>query len=381
MKAKIGSRKLAIVMNSGLQKHGSFEDFMIWMARSARSRNSELSFIFPAVGTPEVVRLIEAEQAKVHVVPLPWGSRAGMLALIRLLSAIRPDVADFHFCDAPQFFQVYLVCRLKGIRVVSHYHGEIRPLHLLRWKNKHLSVLRLLSLFTNRIVTVSHANKRFLEALHVAAPVEMIYNGIDTASFLRKSDPGTKPRPSTADGTVGFLYIGQLITRKQVPVLIRAFASVRKDVPRAHLTIVGGGPEEEHCKDTAGELGVADSIKFAGLISDYPFDQLQQSDVFVSASESESFGLVFPEAMCMGLPVIACRVGGIPEVVEDKLTGLLVPPCDPEALSSAMLTLARQPELRHQMGVEGRRRATERFDLADKVESTLDLFERVAAQT
>lgn len=82
----------------------------------------------------------------------------------------------------------------------------------------------------------------------------------------------------------------------------------------------------------------------------------------------------------MGLPVIACHVGGIPEVVADKETGLLVPPHDPDALAEAMLTLARQPALRHQMGAAGRRRATERFDLTDKVECKFDLFERIAAK-
>src|SRR5262249_49861484 len=154
---------------SRLQKHGSFEDFMIWLARRARLQNWEVHFVFPAVETPRVAELLEAEHAKVHTVAENWKTRAGIRALISRLKKIKPSVVNFHFCERLQTIPVFLACRLMGIRVIAHYHGEIRPLDRLTWRNRHLSLLRLMSFFVNRIVTVSHANQRFLEALHVAA--------------------------------------------------------------------------------------------------------------------------------------------------------------------------------------------------------------------
>lgn len=374
------NRKLAIVMYSRLQKHGSFEDFMIWMARQARKENWEIHFLFQAAETPAIVALLEAEQAKVAVVPESWKSSAGAKALISKLAEIRPAVANFHFCENLQMVRVLARCRLMGTRVVTHYHGEIKPLHQLRWKNKHLSMLRLLSFFTNRIVTVSHANERFLHAVRVAAPVDMIYNGIDTAGFRQKAEAmvGAGAPARSGDGAVRFLYIGQLIDRKKLPVLIEAFSRVRQKFPNAVLTIIGGGPEEQRCRELAQKADLGSGLRFIGLLKEYPFDELSQSDVFVSASESESFGLVFTEAMCMRLPVIACEVGGIPEVVLNGKTGLLVPPNDTEALAAAMMELAGQADLRKRFGQAGYDRVMSEFDLRDKVESILQAFARLA---
>jgi glycosyltransferase involved in cell wall biosynthesis len=181
------------------------------------------------------------------------------------------------------------------------------------------------------------------------------------------------------DGKVRFLYIGQLIQRKQVPVLIAAFQKMHSEFPESELTIIGGGEEEAYCRQLASATNLGEAVRFAGLIRDYPFDQLRFSDVFVSASESESFGLVFTEAMCMGLPVIACRVGGIPEVVVDRETGLLVPPNDIDSLAAAMLEVARHMELRNSLGNAGYRRVKEHFDLSDKVDVILNVFAQEAS--
>jgi glycosyltransferase involved in cell wall biosynthesis len=352
---------------------------MIWSARKAQTRNWEVAFIFPAMETPSVQRLIEAEQATVHIVSEPWGSSEGARAVAQCLTRLRPDIANFHFCDGIQILRVYLACHCRGIKVVAHYHGEIRPLCTLRWRNKHLSVLRLLSFFTHRIITVSYANKCFLKALNIRTPVEVVYNGIDVAAFQQRAACAELRTRATKNHALRFLYLGQIIDRKQVPVLIQAFALVRQQLPEARLTIIGNGPRNTQCRQLAVELGLGDSVKFVGLVSEFPFDHLLQSDIFVSASESESFGIVFAESMCLKLPVIACRVGGIPEVVTDQETGLLVPPRDPEALAAAMTTLARDPARCRQMGKAGHLRVVQHFDWSDKVDAIFDTFDRLLA--
>jgi glycosyltransferase involved in cell wall biosynthesis len=112
-----------------------------------------------------------------------------------------------------------------------------------------------------------------------------------------------------------------------------------------------------------------------GLLPEYPFELLKSSRLLVSASESESFGIVFCEAMCLGVPIVACSVGGIPEVVRDRETGILVSPDDTKAFAAAILELMRDERTRSRMADEGRRWVLERFDLRDKVAALFDVFD------
>ena len=364
-------------MNSRLAKHGSFEDFMICTARLARERGWDTDFVFPAIETPSIQQALEKEGASVWAVSPSWHTKTAAYRIGKLLRRLRPDVINFHFCHGLPMVGLYFACLLSGMKVVFHYHGEIRPLETLRWRDRHVSLLRLTSFFVSHIVTVSQANATFLKELNVRTPMDVVYNGIDVGLFMKRAGGAGRPRPS--GDNVQFIYLGALIQRKQVHVLIQAFALVNRRSPKTRLTIVGGGDLESKCRKLASELGLQDSVVFTGLLPEYPFELLAGSDIFVTASEAESFGLVLAEAMCLGVPVVACRVGGIPEVVADQETGLLVPPYDPESLTAAMTTLASDPSLRERMAQAGRERVRQRFDLQDKVASLLDLFARLAS--
>jgi len=368
--------RLLEIVNSTIEKHGSGEDFLIHIANEARAQGWAAEFAFPALGTPEVRRTLESADAAVHTAEGNWASLAGARRLIRLIAQVRPDVVHFHFCGTLHYVPVFAYCMLTGRKVMYHYHGEIRPLHTLRWKNRHLSALRLASLFWTRALPVSQANGRYLEALRVAAPITVIYNGIDTGEFLKRAGAG--PTPERKKGRFDICYIGSLIPRKQVDVLLRAFAVVARARPDAHLTIVGGGYLAKAHQELCAELGLNGKVHFAGLLPDYPFELLRSSDLLASASESESFGLIFCEGMCLGVPVVACGVGGIPEVVRNGETGLLVPPHDPEAFAGALLRLMEDEPLRLRMAEAGKRWVLERYDIRDKVAALFDVFEASA---
>ena len=363
-------RTLVQIINTGLEKHGSYEDFMIELARQSRGRGIDLHFIFPAVGTPTVVKRIEQEGARVWVVPHPWSSRDGARRITRTLEQIRPQAADVHYNGAGAFLLVYLYCRTHGIRTSLHYHGEIRPVGTLHWRNRHVSSLRLLSWFADRYITVSQANARFLDALNVRRPADVIYNGVDVKRL------SSQAVPKAATTTIRLVSIGSIIPRKRVDILIRAFALVRARTPDVHLTIIGGGSEQSACKALVEQLGLGDAVTLAGLLGAYPSDLLSAADVFVSASESESFGLMFAEAMCFRLPIVACAVGGIPEVVLNGKTGVLVRPNDAEAFAGALQQLIDDPALRARMGEEGFRHVSDSFDLATRTEELLELLSR-----
>ncbi len=368
------------VINSRVQKLGSFEDYIVEFARKAKALDWNLGLVFPAIEAVDFIERVEREQVEIHVVAVSWTSRQGIFQLVRLIHRFKPDIINFHFCGTMHYFPVFLFCRLTGVAVAFHYHGEIRPLETLRWKNIHLSALRALSLCWSRIITVSDANKRFLQALKISTPIDVVYNGIDLNRFLRSSAEGEDRISAKGDGdALNCLYIGSLIHRKRVDVLLRAFARVKQSCPTARLTVVGGGPLEETLKALATELQLDDVVRFTGLLIGYPFDELKRSDIFVSASESESFGLVFAEAMSFGLPIVACRVGGIPEVVADGETGLLVEAGAPDALATALLTLLEDPQLRIHMGEAGLERVKRRFQLQETIDGTYAAFERLLA--
>ncbi len=367
------------IMNTGLKKQGSFEDYIVSFARKARENGWALGLVFPSVGAVDVLSRIDREQARTLLATAPWSSREGIFELVRIVREFKPDIVNFHFCDTLYFLPVFLYCRALGISIVYHYHGEIRPLHTLRWRNIHLSELRLLSVFWNRVIAVSQANKLFLQALHISTPIDVVYNGIDIDFFLQRSVEMDWVESAKKDSaTVDCLYIGSISDRKRVDILLRAFAIARDAFPSARLVVVGGGELESPMKELAAELQLDDVVHFAGLVVQYPFELLKRSDILVSASESESFGLVFAEAMLFGLPIVACKVGGIPEVVADGETGLLVEANDPKAFATALLTLLRDGDLRNQMGHAGLERSKRKFQLQETIDATFQCFARVS---
>ena len=260
--------------------------------------------------------------------------------------------------------------RLAGVPIVigeetSDAHGRRLTGHLL---------YRALLALTDRMVAVSPIVRDYLvDDIHYPAErTILIDNGI------RDSGPADRKRVSdirqscgaAADeiliGTVGRLVDGH----KRVSDLLRAFASARMELPSLRLVIVGDGPDAPMLKTLANDLGVADFVTFAGYQSDTRafFDAM---DIYVHPAAAEAFGLVLVEAMLAELPIVASRVGGIPAVVEEGSTALLVPPRQPAELAEAILLVARDRELRTTLGAAGRQRAGALFT-AERYASRID---------
>jgi glycosyltransferase involved in cell wall biosynthesis len=182
------------------------------------------------------------------------------------------------------------------------------------------------------------------------AAFEIVHYGIaskgDTAPYR-----GDEPR---------LLCIGRLIPIKGHLVLFRALARARTRVPSVTLDIAGRGPLEPALKSYVRELGVEDAVRFLGFVS--PVQKaIEESAVVVVPSLGEGFGMVALEAMERARPVIASSVGGLPEIVADGETGLVVPPSDAEALADAIVTLAGDLPRASAMGEAGCARALTEF--------------------
>lgn len=191
--------------------------------------------------------------------------------------------------------------------------------------------------------------------------------GVDTDRF----GSGTRGRLRVGLGSneMIILYVGRLVEKKGIDDLIRAYARLADDLrKKTHMWIVGRGELEGSLKTLSAELGVEDRIKFWGEI---PNDQLPDyyaaADLFVGPSveaasgDTEGQGVVFIEAFAAGLCVIATRVGGIPEVVDDGYTGILISPRSPTELAAAMRRLLSDPDLRKRLGHNAHARARENY--------------------
>jgi phosphatidyl-myo-inositol dimannoside synthase len=162
-----------------------------------------------------------------------------------------------------------------------------------------------------------------------------------------------RPRPR---GGPTILCVARLYPRKRIADLLEASARLHRRIPGTRVRIVGKGPEWDDVVRLHGSLGLGDTVALLGDLSrERLAEEYVSADIFCLPSVQESFGIVFLEAMAAGLPVVACRAAAIPEVVENGVTGLLVPTRSPEGLAGALEALTADPGRARAMGDAGRR--------------------------
>lgn len=195
-------------------------------------------------------------------------------------------------------------------------------------------------------------------------------------------------RPQPAGSAATIVYLGRLEKRKGTLDLLHAIPRVLARFPRTRFVFIGSDRphcpgNRTHAQYVADEFppAIRGQIQLLGRLPQEQVDRwLQTADVFVAPSQYESFGLIFPEAMRWGTPVVGTQVGGIPEIVADGQTGLLVQPQQPDALAAAIVRLLDDAELRHGLGTAGRRHVETHFTVERMARATADLYEEVLAR-
>jgi len=225
----------------------------------------------------------------------------------------------------------------------------------------------------SRVIVQTHEEERLLRAVGVPLPpVEIV-------------PPGYSPLPDPPASVGAFaerfgvpgpyvLFVGRLASNKGLVELLQAFAALAREDGTAQLVLVGeDGGMRATLEDRARGLGLADRVRFLGHLADEALLAAAYRDArcTVLPSEYEAFGLVLLESLAQGTPVIASRVGGIPEFIEDERTGLLVPPGDVPSLSAAVVRLWSDPALARRLGRHGRTEVVPRYTwdhLVDRLE-------------
>ncbi len=218
--------------------------------------------------------------------------------------------------------------------------------------------------------------------LDPACGIEVLPNFVDTDAFAPAAGPNGHNLAQlfgAGESTLTLIHVSNFRAVKRAPDVVEIFARVAREVS-ARLLMIGDGPERSACETRLRESGLADRARFLGMQERFA-DLLARTDVFLLPSETESFGLAALEAQSCGVPVVASRAGGIPEVVRDGETGILAPVGDTEAMAAAVLRLARDGDLRRAMGDAARARVLANFQEGPVVDRYEDWYRRVLAAT
>jgi glycosyltransferase involved in cell wall biosynthesis len=274
---------------------------------------------------------------------LPFINLRGIPVIVSLRGS---DVPGYDPCNLP------LQC----------FHRVLAPLTRWIWRR------------ADRVVAVCESLGRLTAETEPGLVYSVVPNGVDLKLF---HPPERNHRPEHAP--VRCLAVARLVERKGLGELIRAFALLERG--RYRLEVVGKGPDERILRDLAAQLGLADEIHFVGSLNRAGVARrYQEADLFTLPSSAEAFGNVFAEALASGLPIVGSNVGGIPELVEHGVNGLLVSPGNPVAMAQAIRYLAEDPELREQMRTRNRAKAEANLEWAQVTRRYLAIYEGVKHQ-
>ena len=215
-----------------------------------------------------------------------------------------------------------------------------------------------------------------MKRLYGIAQCKVIANCIPTSTY---ASPGVSRRQwraqeGFAEDDVLFVCVARFARQKNHALLVKAFAQVCARHPNARLLLVGDGVLRNDLETQVNGLGLASRVRFLGLRTDIP-EVLAACDVFALSSEFEGNPLSVLEAMAAGLPTVSTAVGGVPSLLENGTSGILVHSGDAEGFSKAMESLLLNGNLRQSMGVAAARRARERFDVANMVRAYEAVYE------
>lgn len=314
-----------------------------------------------------------------HVVPGPVRLWAGFWRTARRLARhIRGERLDLFHTQNTGCEESPVAARLAGVpRVVGTFHVNSKiDLRGVRGGARH----RLLEFVSNQCLDTAIAVSRdtandWVRRSRISpARVVTIHNGIDPETYRRRLSPAAARERFglPVDGPV-IGAVGRLDEAKGLTYLLDAAARLRPEFPALRVVLAGDGPLRPQLEARTAQLGLAGAVRFLGFQHDVQ-PVMDALDVFALPSLSETLGYAFLEAMATELPAVGTRVGGIPEVIVDGETGVLVPPRDAAALANGIAGLLRSPATRRRMGAAGRERVVRRFNEQDMVRRTLDVY-------
>jgi glycosyltransferase involved in cell wall biosynthesis len=301
-----------------------------------------------------------------------------LLRLARLLSRERLQLVHAHGQDAS--IVAAAVRAFSGVTLVVTRHVLDEPSAGWRQRLRARTACAAMRR-ADAVIAVSRAvARRVAELARIpSGAIEIIPNGVDLERFdrLGRERRAAVLEPLAMDTATPIVLVPAVLREeKGHEVLLEALPELLRAVPSVQVLIVGGGEREQELRARARALG--ETVRFLGPRDDMP-DLLAACDVVVLPSLAEALPTALMEAAAAGRPVVATRVGGVPEIVEDGRTGLLVPPGDPHALAQALASVLADPVRASALGDAARTLARERFGIDRQVQRTIELWTRLVA--
>ena len=299
--------------------------------------------------------------------------------LRRALRQIKPDIVHTHLIHADLFG--YAAAKLARVSaVVSSRHLDDTFRYRSRWRRINRRLWRMIDAVESLSRAAMRQFAHWRSKMRPPTKISVVLYGMEYKWHSDKDIAAARLRLRTElklppDAQLLGMAC-RLVEQKGIPYALEALRRIRSDFPRAHLVIAGDGEKARELRRLASLLGIADRVCWLGWRADAA-DLMAAFDIFLLPSLHEGFGLVLLEAMSRRVPIIASRVGAMPEIVVDGETGILVEARNVDQLAKAMARLLKDRALRKYMGLLGAARLEEHFSVERMVDGTLAIYEKI----
>ncbi len=364
---------LVSVFGVAPQRIGGTETFARELSAQLGERGWQSVLCFLSEPTEEVQRFLDLPNISLDIFSESTNGHRRENKLSRIVSRYHPEILHLHFTG---FLSLYpWLARLRSVNKVFFTDHHSRPGGYVAgrapiWKR---AAARLINRPLTKVISVSNYGYRCMTTAGLLPQnrFEMIYNGVDlsrVSSDPRRAIEFRRRHSIPADRAI-VVQVSWIIPEKGIADLLKTARLVIARNPNVQFVIVGEGAYREQYTREAATMGLGDRVTWTGMSRD-PFGEgvFDAADVVCQMSRwEEVFGWMIAEAMAHGKPVVATRVGGIPELIADGVSGYLVDRGDAEAASARVLELLSDPKLRAAMGQAARETVSDKFDLRKNV--------------
>jgi glycosyltransferase involved in cell wall biosynthesis len=360
---------------------GGTETFARELSTQLERRGWESVLCFLSEPPGDVRKFLDSPNVSIEVledsINSSWKSAKGLASILR---RYRPEILHLHFTG---FLGVYpWIGKLLSVKKVFFTDQTSRPAGYIpheaaMWKR---GLVRLINMPLTKVTCVSNYGYRCMTTLGLLPKdrYEMIYNSVDLSRV--HPDPARaaafRRRYSIPEGRTIVVQVSWIIPEKGISDLLKAARRVISQDANVQFVFVGEGAYRDQYRSEAEAMGLGDNVTWTGLVID-PFGEgvYDAADIVCQVSNwEEVFGWVIAEAMAYQKPIIGTRVGGIPELVEDSVSGYLVDRGDDSAMAEKILMLVADADLRKQMGLQGQKVANEKFNLSRSVAQLIECY-------
>ena len=333
----------------------------------------------------DMLDLAAARDVRPVVVPAlgreisPADDLVALARMVQLVRRLRPDVVHTHMAKAGTVGR--LAARICGVPLIVHtYHGHVFHSYFGPLKTRlFVTIERALGLATDRIIVLGEEQRAEIASLGVAptAKLEPIRLGLELRQFLDAESKrgGLRRELGVSAETPLIGIVARLVPIKAHEVFFAAAAQVLQTLPHARFLVIGDGERRAELEALVDRMGLRTAVTFLGwrraVVGVY-----SDLDVVALTSRNEGSPVSLIEALASARPVISTRVGGVPDVVVDTVTGLTVPSGDATAVAEGMLRLLRDRELANRLAAAGRRHVYPRYDSSRLVDDVRNLYVR-----